>query len=97
MGVTLAKTGPTALEAARHNLRWAKAKRKPWETIRHLEANVARAKGVRYYPGKVNQGDRHWYVFDLLATGGPGPTVWVSHQTKRAAQAIADERNGLDG
>lgn len=82
-----------AIEAARRNLALAKKRGKDWSVIRHLRANVARAEGTRYYPDKVSQGDHHWYVFDLLAPGGPGPTVWNPHRTKRTAQEIADERN----
>lgn len=62
-----------------------------------VRANLAREEGTWYYPDRVNQGDRHWYVFDLLATGGPGPTVWVSHRTLWAAQSIADEKNRKEG
>lgn len=86
----------TALDAARHNLRWALRNGKPWDQIRHLRANVARAEGTRYYPDRLNEGDRYWYVFDLLATGGPGPVTFVQIPTKALAQQLADDRNRGD-
>lgn len=43
----------------------------------------------RYFPGRLNQGDRYWYVIDRT-TGQP--VVYVTH-TKRQAQHLADERN----
>jgi len=82
-----------AIEAARHNLAHAKRLGADWSQIRHLRANLARAEGTRYYPDKVSEGDRHWYVFDLLATGAPGPRSWVSFRTKKFVQALCDERN----
>jgi hypothetical protein len=88
----------TALDAARHNLRWALRNGKPWDQIRHLRANVAREEGTRFYVDRLQERDHHYFVFDLLATGGPGRAAGMgAYATKTYAQIEADRKNAEGG